>query len=250
MKEDPNESDVWLKLCDNFLSTLSDMINQAIIDANQISETKSWKQRMNTKKQAWGACQAISHILRHSSLLRKETNKIFERSITSLVRCVENAHSINEKITISALHCLSHIETETWKYLSSKTGIRAQCLAACVTNAQLKSSIPGIATDVHSIIFTLMQCLNEQDIRSFLHGNENIQENLENLYIWMVDNCAGSEMFEAFGEVMSTTSLYFDFSIVQKFKSRAIYEERRRAQSNGDSRLSEESDASNDDDEL
>lgn len=246
--EIPTGMDTYLELSDRFLKKLGDIINQAVEDAIQVSETKSWKQRMNTKKQAWGACQAYSSILQYSSLSRNLPNEIFEMAILNLIRCVECAHDVNEKIIASALSCLTLIDVETWKSISFESGIRGRCLSACLSKKALKSFIPSIERDVHLIMSSLTFSLNDQDIQSLLTGHENIQENLENLYLWMVDNASPSQMFESFGDALLTTSMNLDFSLAQRFKSRAVCT-KRRLRSMEDLRPSE-SDASSDDDEL
>jgi hypothetical protein len=114
---------------------------------------------------------------------------------------------------------------------------------------ELKSSTPVINSYIVSTISTLMRCLHDQDITFFLNGNENIQENVENLYFWMVENSAESRMFEAFGMALSNSSLNFDISLIQKFRSRAIYEERRQCHVTGNF-IPHDSDLSSDDDEI
>lgn len=241
----PTEMDLYLEFSDKFLTKLGHMINQALADAIQVSDAKSWKQRMNTKKQAWGACQAYAPILRFSSLTWNLPNEAFEMAVLNLIRCVECAHDMNEKIILSAIHCLTLFDVKTWKSISFEGGIRGRCLSACLSKEVLKSLIPGIQRDVHLLISTLTRSLSDQDIKMILTDHENIQENLENLYLWMVDNASASQLFEAFGDALLNTSMSFDFSLAQRFKSRA----RRRVQNVEDLGPSE-SDTHSDDDEL
>lgn len=246
--EIPTATDLYLEFCDKFLEKLGDLINQAVADAIQVSDSKTWKQRMNTKKQAWGACQAYSSILRYSSLMQSLPSEVFEMAILNLIRCVENAHDLNEKIFASALHCLTLIDMETWKSFSFESGIRGRCLVACLSKEALKSFIPVVQRDVQFIMTTVTRCFGDRDVDLLVTDNENVNEHLENLYLWMVENSSASQMFEAFGEALSTSSKDFDISLVQRFKSRAVWEKRRRVQ-NIENWSGSESDGS-DDDEL
>jgi len=225
----------WTRLCTNFLHVLGQKIDQAILDkVTTTSEDRSWQQRSNTKKQAWGACQTLSPILQYTATSGDIDRDAVRQAIVHLIHCIEYSHKINEKITVGATTSLCAISVDTWSSFSGREGIRGLCLAACLTKVKLVSLPSGVKDQLYTIMDNLLRCVSDHDILTCLGHKGVSQENIQYLYGWMVDRNLGSIPFESFGRVLSYPSLQSDISLIQRFQSRATYEERKRRQSGGD----------------
>ena len=205
---------------------------------------------MNSKKQAWGACQTFIPILKFAGKLKDTDQDAIRNAILQLIYCVEYAQKTNEKITIGAANSLSEIGKDMWESLSGANGIRGLCLAACLAKGRLSVLPFGVKENLHAIILNILPYLDDYDIVICLKHNETGQEDVEYLYGWMVDNDVGPFPFEAFGRNLSNHSLLYDVSLTQKFQSRAIYEARKRRRSVGDHNEMLESGECSDEDEL
>lgn len=215
-------------LCSKFLIALGTKIDQAILDVTNISEGRSWKHRLNAKKQAWGACQAFAPILQFSAEMGGGDGDLICNSIAHLVNCVENCHQINQKITIGAMNSLEAVEIATWKSLPARNGIRGRCLAACLTKVELKSLSKSLQDQMHVMIERMLFNAHALDAHTCLSHDDLTQEHVHYLYGWMVANDVGSDLFELFSTVIIDPSIEMDVSLVQRFQSRAIYAARKR----------------------
>jgi len=208
---------------------------------------------MNSKKQAWGACQTCTPILQFLNNLQCKGQDAVRNGILQLIYCVEYAEKTNEKITIAAVSSLNEIGKDMWLSISGIDGTRGLCLAACIKIASLTSLPPGVRQNLHAIMLTILPYLDDHDITIF-HVNSiataGSHENVEYLYGWMVENEVGPVLFQEFGKSLCNPSLCYDVSIIQKFHSRAIYEARKRRRSVGNNHEMLESEEDSDEDEL
>lgn len=91
---------------------------------------RSWKQRSNTKKHAWGSCRCLS------SILLKSTNLSIlqiRRALAALISCVRYYEKLNEKITSSAISTLIIIPRDIWCQQSSDDDSAiGDCISVCL----------------------------------------------------------------------------------------------------------------------
>ena len=108
---------------EKIVESLSCKIETALSDVsvtedskNQKPPKRSWKQRSNTKKHAWGSCRCLSSILLTSTNL-----SILEirRALSALINCIRYYDNLNEKIPAAAISTLSIIPREIWSQQSS-----------------------------------------------------------------------------------------------------------------------------------
>lgn len=213
----------------------------------EVSDTRTWKQRMNAKKQAWGACQACQILLHFSTSFSSIEMVVIENTLLKLVECIQYALKTNEKITSAAVSTLGSVPEEVWRSLPDDCIVRGACLSACLVKVELTNLSNEIKTGLQDVIRRVLILFEDNDAKSFLEKGDITQVNLEYLYEFMVENSMGANQFESFARVLSEFKSDFDVSIIQKFHSRAIFESRVRNKSLGS--LSEVQDYIEDSDE-
>ncbi len=235
----------------HFLEALGAKIDRAILDVTDVLlENRSWKHRLNAKKQAWGACQAFDPII---LFVAKEGGVHLDSildAILHLVKCVENSDEINKKIATSAVNSLHNVQSATWKQLSVPgNGIRGRCLAACLAKVESKTLPEPVKKQLQNICGNVLNDISDEDIFTCINHNDITQENIHYLYGWMVEQGANYDLFEAFGRVMlHNPSIHMDISLAQRFQSRALYASRNK-RLKGDDSNDEELDLFDDDGE-
>jgi len=218
-----------LSRCSQFLAAFGSKIDRAILDVTNVSENRSWKHRLNAKKQAWGACQAFDPILLFAAKEGGVDRESIRDAVLHLINCVENSDQINKKITISAVNSLNNIQTVTWKQLSAYNGMQGRCLAACLAKVESKILPKSVKDQLQGIVGNLLHDISDKDIFACLNHNDISQEHIHYLYGWMVIEDIESNLFESFGRVMlHHPSIQMDVSLAQRFQSRATYAARKR----------------------
>jgi len=226
-----DDSDKWIRLCGNVANALAKKIQIALLDATDLSnQRRSWRHRSHAKRHAWGACHALSSLLGCNAARAKDNREGVKAALHQLIRCVELAHIINEKIAVSAMSTLQEIPHQTW---TSNTGdLVGQCLAACLIQAGAitKASI-GLKREVfedgtRSMISNVMEWVNHQDILICLSHQDVSHSTINFMYSWMVENKIQSKRYEQFGIALQCSEFSSDISLIQKFQSRAAFRER------------------------
>lgn len=224
----------WMHLCNQYLRALSVKIDQAIIDVmTTISDNRSWKQRLNAKKQAWGACQALSPILHFAAAIGFVNCGSVRNAIIQLIRCVEHSHHLAEKITVGAVKTLCAIETNTWHLFPAEDGIRGVCFAICLMKLELKRLSKDVKNLLQAVMVNLLGCISSHDVLTCLSQKEMSEGDIQYLYGWLVDQEVGPEPFRVFGQFLAYPAIQADISLVQRYQSRATYEARKRRKSGG-----------------
>ena len=109
-----DDSDKWIRLCGNVANALAKKIQIALLDATDLSnQRRSWRHRSHAKRHAWGACHALSSLLGCNAARAKDNREGVKAALHQLIRCVELAHIINEKIAVSAMSTLQEIPHQT-----------------------------------------------------------------------------------------------------------------------------------------
>ena len=193
---------------------------------NDQSNNRSWKQRSFAKKHAWGSCSSLSSLLGCSAALQEVSHKGIRLALLQLIRCVEMMKDVNEKIAMTAISTLSCVPEETWRYYSKSESILGGCISAClvqittdpILNTNMKTRIETLARKVLllALVPDVLHCVSQQEISD---------KNLNILYDWMVIQSFQSKQFDVWGRALFQSD--YDISLIQKFESRAVLEERK-----------------------
>ncbi len=206
-------------------------INLAIMDTAFTSESRSWKQRSNAKKHAWGACQALLPIFRFVTIIVNgaSSGEGTRTALVYLIQCLEHMDRINEKILVGAAATLAAVPVDIWFSVSVQVGqsIPGICLATCLTKAGPASTKSGTREKIDRILEVLLACIDDNGILTCLDHADLSQETIQFLYTWMVDHDVGAQVYESFGRILPLSHLRSDVSMIQKFQSRAIFEARK-----------------------
>jgi hypothetical protein len=215
---------MWLHLCGDFAVELAKKIKQAIADVLDSSETRSWKQRSGAKKHAWGACQALRHILLSSAATEPVNSDGIHLATDSLISCVFHAEKINEKIVNGAVGTLKDIPQSIWRLVSGK-GLLGKCLAACIEKLQSFLLPDPTKIPLNDIVIHLLDAALDSDLIYFFRQCDRNQ--LDFLYKWMVDHQCQSDAFMTCAKTLQTCQAHTFISIIQRFESRAIFESKK-----------------------
>jgi len=217
------DSENWIQLCGNVALALAKKIQVALQDATDSSFQRSWKHRSHAKRHAWGACYALSSLLSTSCARMKENVQGIAAALHQLIRCVELAHIINEKIATSAVITLEGTQKLTWR----ASGLLGNCLAASLIQATAKTKMSQIFKDgIRSMTCNMVEWANHQDILTCLGHQDISLTNINFLYSLMVEEKKDYGCYERIGVALQFTDFHNDISLIQKFQSRAVLQER------------------------
>jgi hypothetical protein len=233
--------------------TLTQKLNLALDIAEGKATNMSWKQRSIAKKHSWGSCHTLGVLLPCASSEKEPNRKLFLAAISQMIRCIQLARSLSEKVTAAAAAALKQTPMDMWREFSGATTIIADGLVACLIlvyeeakGVRAKRLSPPIRNDVQDLLNLFLAISSADDaISSF--SNEAISPGiLDFLYSWMVDKGSKSSSFDSIATALTSNDRAgeFEVSIEQRFSSRARHERRREGASpdiNADRRGEEES---------
>jgi hypothetical protein len=183
---------------------------------------RSWKERSNAKKHAWGACNALALMLDGPDAIRDDTINVSRKSLQLLVRCLDSTNSETEKIPLAAANAVARIPTESLQVLAHRNGLVGLAIVECVgtlldaTASRSPASKLTVATA--DLLRHLLAGVSILDATHVLKLTERAR--VEFLYDWMIDHNVSAEAFEAFALAFVTCS--GSISLEQRFASRAL----------------------------
>jgi len=216
--------------------TLTQKLNLALDIAEGKATNMSWKQRSIAKKHSWGSCHTLGVLLPCASSEEEPNRKLFLAAISQMIRCIQLARSLSEKVTAAAAAALKQTPMDMWREFSGATTIIADGLVACLIlvyeeakGVRAKRLSPPIRNDVQDLLNLFLAISSADDaISSF--SNEAISPGiLDFLYSWMVDKGSKSSSFDSIATALTSNERVgeFEVSIEQRFSSRARHERRR-----------------------
>jgi len=217
-----------IKLCGEAALELGSVIGLAIFDVTDTSSNqRSWRQRNHAKRNAWGACNALSSILCSDVAREKVNHEGVKTALVQMIKCVQHAQSLNDKITTGAVSTLSLVPIDTYGYHSDNQSISGLCIASCLINLETVGS--SFKKLISELMRHHLQSPTQRDILTCLNHADLSIGSIQYLYGWMVANNIDAVCFECVGETLKLSHYSSDVSLIQKFKSRA---ERKRRDEN------------------
>lgn len=233
-----------VELCGTFSECLAARIQLVLSEVSSVGvQRPSWRQRSNAKKHAWGACSGLAPLLSNRIASRKSISLNVAYAIQSLLGCIDQAPCLNVKIVISAVSTLRSISVEVWRCFVGDKRVFGNAIRICIgilSSSENAHRIYGenLLKELSILLSTLLVLASWKDYLQLQEGEGDMCL-YEFLYIWLVENNQMNSYDKSyvFQSVKTTleTQQHPNVSLVQRFASRAINEQRK-AESSGDNR--------------
>jgi len=114
-------------------SVLSDL-DRKVMEAltSESVPNASWKQRSNAKKQGWGACNSLALVLDCEEAVTEVNLNHAQESLGLLVRCIDEAGSLHEKVASAATAAIRKMSETTLTRIADGSGIVGKALTPCL----------------------------------------------------------------------------------------------------------------------
>lgn len=216
--------------------TLTQKLNLALDIAEGKATNMSWKQRSIAKKHSWGSCHTLGVLLPCASSEKEPNRKLFLAAISQMIRCIQLARTLSEKVTAAAAAALKQTPMDMWREFSGVTTTIADGLVACLIvvyeeakGVRAKRLSPPIRNDVQDLLNLFLAISSADDAISSFSNDAISPGILDFLYSWMVDKGSKSSSFDSIATALTSNVRVgeFEVSIEQRFSSRARHERRR-----------------------
>ena len=222
-----------IELCGKAAIELGRKIELAINDVTDTLTQRSWRQRSYAKKHAWGACQALSSILRCNVVNEDVIQKEVKSALQSMIKCIQNSQLINEKIAFGAVSTLLVVPINVFECHSNFESIGGLLLAVCLSKMEASEILSSYRNELLTLMEKLVRRMNQFDMMTCLSHEDISRSNVQFMYNWMVEKNMDASCFENVAEALQFSSFSSDVDLIQKFTSRAEKKKRDELASNG-----------------
>lgn len=125
-------------LFSSVLSGLNGKVEAAL--EMKVHQSSTWKQRSIVNKHAWGACNSLALVLNCGEATKGENLKLTQHSLGLLIRCINEAESLHEKVASAATASVRKISETTLARISDESGIIGMALTPCLLQLYQVSS--------------------------------------------------------------------------------------------------------------
>ena len=220
-----NDDYNWSRLYRELVTAINLKIALAV---DSSGAQRSWKERSNAKKHAWGACHALGSLLQGSETICHANINTSRASLELLIRCLDGTSSETEKILTASSNAILHIPIPSLQIISHRRGLLGLAMFKC-TNTLLEakaSFLPyqqkrmSVTADLLNHLLKAMSILDATSLSRIASTGL-----LEFLYDWMVEHKVSADAFESLALAFDTSS--GSVSLQQRFASRAMQRQRR-----------------------
>ena len=136
------------------VTALNVKVAQAIDDS--FKKNRSWKERSNAKKHAWGACHALALLLDGPDAIHETTIHVSRESLRLAILCLNSSET--EKIPLAATNTIRHIPTTNLKVLAHRNGLVGHAMAKCLVTLSL-ARVPSNSPITSELLLHLLAAM-------------------------------------------------------------------------------------------